>query len=152
METLFEPDSRPASAACRLWVKMGCHDPMAGSINCSWLISFLMTGTGAAMLLGCVWMPHPARNYVSGYRELKESFFGKNFGIKCWGSGCPPVLADVSMFCDRCLRHILPILRCQRPSKFQGLPGPSTDGIDARDVAPDAFHVLTFLILLYLEI
>ena len=51
----------------------------------------------------------------------------------------PPV-AHVSMFCDRCLRHILPLLRCQRPSEFQGLPGPSTDGIDARNVAPDVLH------------
>ena len=93
-----------------------------------WVIRFLMTGTGAAILaailLGCFWMPHPVRNFVRGYSELKESFFSEEFWNKMlwvWTH----LVAHVSMCCVRCLRHILPLLRCQRPSEFQGLPGPS---------------------------
>ena len=42
-----------------------------------WLIRLLMTRAAicAAILLGCFWMPHPVRNYVRGYGELKESYF-----------------------------------------------------------------------------
>ena len=91
-----------------------------------WLIRFLMTGTGAAILaailLGCFWMPHPVRNFVRGYSELKESFFSEEFWNKMlwvWTH----LVAHVSMCCVRCLRHILPLLRCQRPSEFQGCQG-----------------------------
>ena len=64
-----------------------------------------MTGTGAAILaailLGCFWMPHPVRNFVRGYSELKEAFFRKNFGIKCFGSG--PT-------CGTCFHVLCPLL------------------------------------------
>ena len=42
-----------------------------------WVIRLLMTRAAicAAILLGCFWMPHPVRNYVRGYGELKESYF-----------------------------------------------------------------------------
>ena len=63
-------------------------------------------------------MPHPVRNNVRGYGELKESFLFEQFWNKMLGVSDPPV-AHVSMFCVRCLRHFLPLLRCQRPSKFQ---------------------------------
>ena len=45
-------------------------------LNFRWVIRFLMTGAECvAILLGCFWMPHPVRNYVRGYGELKESYF-----------------------------------------------------------------------------
>ena len=95
-------------------------------LDLRWLIRFLMTGAAilAAIFIGCFWMPHPVRNFVRGYSELKESFFLEEFWNKMlwvWTH----LVAHVSMCCVRCLRHILPLLRCQRPSEFQGLPGPS---------------------------
>ena len=82
-----------------------------------WVIRFLMTGAAifASILLGCFWMPHPVRSNVSGYGELKE------FWTSILWVSDPPV-AHASMCCVRCWRHILPLLRCQRPSEFQELP------------------------------
>ena len=89
-----------------VWIS---HDKSWRSNTCSTIYKFSL-------------MPNPARDYVRGYRELKD-FFGNNLRISCLGWGGTnlsnlwhvfPCL--VTTACDICFGS--PEMSSQGPSEF----------------------------------